>query len=340
MAQIFVCPVKALTQAQIPGSPVTLSPLSSADVSCRSASNDTEPTTEQQLMVGEDAGAFDVEKQSTRSWALFTGILTVVLAALYALWIQPGAGLADDYIAVLSGWSNGNPEVTITLILAIFAAYHSGLAGLRPQGEQLIGARAYRVVFAAGSLMLAVVALVYFINHRYDGTPLWDFRGIQGVHELVWVLNFISFGFLYPSTFNLLEVAAVDKPQLHMWESGIMRISRHPQMVGQALWCTAHLLWIGNSFMVVTSAGLMAHHLFGCWHGDRRLGAKYGAAYEAVKARTSVFPFQAIWEGRQQLPADYYKEFLRLPYLTITAVTIGAYYSHPLMQTASHYLNW
>lgn len=62
--------------------------------------------------------------------------------------------------------------------------------------------------------MLAVVALVYFINHRYDGTPLWDFRGIQGVHELVWILNFISFGFLYPSTFNLLEVGSLVKAQV------------------------------------------------------------------------------------------------------------------------------
>lgn len=69
-----------------------------------------------------------------------------------------------------------------------------------------MGARAYRVLFAAGSLMLAVVALVYFINHRYDGIPLWDFRSITGVHELVWILNFASFWFLYPSTFNLLEV--------------------------------------------------------------------------------------------------------------------------------------
>ncbi len=43
----------------------------------------------------------------------------------------------------------------------------------------------------------------------------------------------------------------------------------------------------------------MAHHLFGCWHGDRRLSAKYGEAFEVVKARTSTFPFQAIWEGRQ-----------------------------------------
>lgn len=72
-----------------------------------------------------------------------------------------------------------------------------------------MGARAYRVFFALGSLPLATVALVYFINHRYDGLPLWDVRGVPGVHEAVWALNFISFWFLYPSTFNILEVAAV-----------------------------------------------------------------------------------------------------------------------------------
>lgn len=73
-------------------------------------------------------------------------------------------------------------------------------------GEKLIGARAYRVIFALVSLPLATVAIVYFINHRYDGTALWDLRGVPGVHEFVWILNFISFYFLYPSTFNILEV--------------------------------------------------------------------------------------------------------------------------------------
>lgn len=73
-------------------------------------------------------------------------------------------------------------------------------------GEKLIGARAYRVIFALVSLPLATVAIVYFINHRYDGTALWDLRGLPGVHEFVWILNFISFYFLYPSTFNILEV--------------------------------------------------------------------------------------------------------------------------------------
>lgn len=68
-----------------------------------------------------------------------------------------------------------------------------------------MGARAYRVLFAAVSLPLAVVAVVFFINHRYDGVPLWNLRGSPGVHGAVWAANFVSFFFLYPSTFNLLE---------------------------------------------------------------------------------------------------------------------------------------
>jgi zeta-carotene isomerase len=63
-------------------------------------------------------------------------------------------------------------------------------------------------------------------------------------------------------------------------------------------------------------------------------------AFEQVKARTSTFPFQAIWEGRQQLPPDYYKEFLRGPYFFLVPFCIGAYLCHPLMQQASYWLGW
>jgi zeta-carotene isomerase len=98
-------------------------------------------------------------------------------------------------------------------------------------GENVIGARAWRVLFAGISLPLATVALFYFINHRYDGTVLWNIRSIAGVHTALWITNFVSFLLLYPSTFNLLEIAAVDKPKLHLWESGVIRITRHPQVL-------------------------------------------------------------------------------------------------------------
>jgi hypothetical protein len=108
-------------------------------------------------------------------------------------------------------------------------AYFS-LPSVSPAGEEIIGARAYRVVFALISLPLAVTTVVYFINHRYSGTPLWNLQDVPGMHSAVWALSFVSFFFLYPSTFNILEVAAVDKPKLHLWETGIMRVTRHPQV--------------------------------------------------------------------------------------------------------------
>lgn len=90
------------------------------------------------------------------------------------------------------------------------------------------------MLFGDRSIKLAddpmVVIQVYFINHRYDGVQLWQLQSIPWLHHLLWVTNFVSFFFLYPSTFNLLEVAAVDKPKMHLWESGIMRITRHPQV--------------------------------------------------------------------------------------------------------------
>jgi zeta-carotene isomerase len=146
--------------------------------------------------------------------------------------------------------------------------------------------------------------------------------------------------FLYPSTFNLLEVAAVDEPRQHLWETGVTRITRHPQAVGQGLWCAAHTLWVGTPVMLAATAGLMAHHLFGVWNGDRRLRDRHGEAFQAVKARTSAWPFAAILDGRQVLPPDYWREWARWPYAVVVAATLGAYWAHPLMQAASYGLKW
>ena len=147
----------------------------------------------------------------------------------WQVWIAPQGGLAGPFAAGIESLLSSS-EVVMVAIFAVFALVHSGLAFLRPYGtalyeikpfmtlqferipsytcagEQLVGARAFRVLFASLSLPLALLAVVYFINHRYDGAQLWNLRGQPFVHETVWLLNFISFYFLYPSTFNLLEV--------------------------------------------------------------------------------------------------------------------------------------
>jgi uncharacterized membrane protein len=218
-------------------------------------------------------------------------------------------------------------------LLLIFAIIHSGLAALRFLGEQKVGARLYRVIFALASIPAATILIIYFFNHRYDGVQLWQVQQVGGVKSLVWILSAISFLFLYPATFNLLEIAAIAKPQVHLYETGIIRITRHPQMVGQVIWCIAHTLWLGTSFTLVTSLGLIAHHLFAVWHGDRRLTKRYGEAFTKAKARTSVIPFLAILDGRQSLK---WQEFVRPAYLGVAGFVGLLWWGHPwLMQITS-----
>lgn len=224
-------------------------------------------------------------------------------------------------------WLTASHGIMLAMLVG-FAIAHSGLAALRPKGEALIGPRAYRILFALVSLPLAVILITYFINHRYDGLRLWNLQGVPGISAVVWTLSALSFFFLYPATFNLLEIAAIEKPQVHLYETGIIRITRHPQMVGQVIWCVAHTLWLGTTFTLLTSLGLVAHHLFAVWHGDRRWGARYGDAFEAVKARTSVIPFLAIVQGKQALKAE---EFLRPAYLGVAAFIVGLWWFHPTM---------
>jgi len=235
-----------------------------------------------------------------------------------------------------ASWFAASHFIMLALLLG-FAIAHSGLAALRPWGEARLGPRLYRLLFAAISIPFATVLIIYFFNHRYDGAQLWNLQGVPGIRAAIGTLSAVSFLFLYPATFNLLEIAAIEKPQVHLYATGIIRITRHPQMVGQILWCVAHALWLGTSFMLVTCCGLIAHHLFGVWHGDRRLEQRHGDAFLQVKERTSVIPFRAVLDGRQQLQVQ---EFLRPAYAGVAAFVVLLWWGHPWLVAATAKVPW
>ena len=221
---------------------------------------------------------------------------------------------------------------TIIGLLIGFAVIHSGGASLRAWGVERIGERAWRLLFAAVSIPSAVIVIGYFLAHRYDGLRLWNLQDQAWIVPLVWIGTAISFLFLYPATYNLLEIPAVLKPQVRLYATGIIRISRHPQAVGQILWCCTHLLWIGSSFMVVTCLGLIGHHLFAVWNGDRRLQNRFGHAFEELRANTSVIPFVAVLNGRQQLQ---WQEFLRPAQLGIAIAVAVFWWAHRWIGSAA-----
>ena len=216
-------------------------------------------------------------------------------------------------------------------LILIFAVIHSGGAALRSRAEDLMGPRLWRLCFVSLSLPSAVILISYFLAHRYDGIRLWNVQGNSYVFVLVWILTAISFLFLYPATYNLLEIPSVLKPQVRLYGTGIMRITRHPQAIGQIIWCLAHTLWIGTSFTFITSIGLISHHLFAIWHGDRRLEIKFGEEFYKYKESTSIIPFAAVLDGRQQIKLN---EFLKLSQLGILIAIAVIWWSHKYINIA------
>ena len=317
-----------------------------------SSSQDNPSSSSSPLLVGDDAAYFSFQDQKLDEWIKFTVATGTVLALVAYVWFLPIGWHGGDWFLhnfVQQGILQGStdPGATMFVMLSIFAICHSGLAGLRTYAEPIVGSRPWRVLFALVSLPLALSCISFFVNHAHDGVQLWqlvptssDTTAVATYHAVLWMINFVSFLFLYPSSFNLLEIAAIQPPQLHLYETGITRITRHPQAIGQIMWCVAHTAWLGTSTAVAASTVLIGHHVFSMYHGDRRLANRHGEAFDYIKSKTSIVPFQAIWEGRQELPAEYWKEFLRGPYAIVVAGTVGAYLAHPWMQAGAALLNW
>ena len=81
-----------------------------------------------------------------------------------------------------------------------------------------MGERIWRVFFGVVSLPLAFSTIVFFINHRYDGVPLWDFKlvpgeAVFGVWGLrVWVLGFVMHAVSYSGSLSGLPTPLNPKP--------------------------------------------------------------------------------------------------------------------------------
>ena len=234
----------------------------------------------------------------------------------------------------------------VFILIIIFAIIHSGGAALRNKAESIMGPRLWRLLFVSASLPSAIILIGYFLTHRYDGIRLWNLQGNSFVFYTVWVLTAISFLFLYPATYNLLEIPSVQRPKIRIYSTGIMRVTRHPQAIGQIIWCIAHSLWIGTSFTLVTSLGLIFHHLFAIWHGDKRLEFKFGEEFYKFRESTSIIPFLAIIEGRQVFK---FREYFKLSQLGILIAIIVIWTSHKYINIAvtqfnssflSEFLDW
>lgn len=114
-----------------------------------------------------DSALFKLEEQSLSDWSTFCVAVGAVLSVVYFAWLSPsGFNLGNKFIESLEQLAGGSSSITMSIMYLVFATVHSGLAGMRQYAETVVGARAWRYVFALFSLPLALSCILYFINHR------------------------------------------------------------------------------------------------------------------------------------------------------------------------------
>ena len=82
---------------------------------------------------------------------------------------------------------------------------------------------------------------------------------------------------------------------------GIFTITRHPLIMGIALWAVAHLLANGDAASLLLFGSLLLLALAGLRSQETRKRATIGEPWRRFEARTSFFPFVALLTGREKL---------------------------------------
>ncbi len=189
---------------------------------------------------------------------------------------------------------------SLALAAFLFALIHLGVSGtrLRDRLVAAIGLRAYMVVFSVAS----VGAIVWLVG-AYKAAPYVATWGqLQWWKPVMIALMLPAFllvvvGLTTPNPTAVAQEGLAAQPP-----RGIVRITRHPFLVGVALWSSIHLVGNGDWASLLFFASLAVVSIAGTVSIDvKRRRALGAAAWDGFAQQTSIVPFAAILDGRARL---------------------------------------
>ncbi|MEN3976650.1 NnrU family protein [Emcibacter sp. SYSU 3D8] len=187
---------------------------------------------------------------------------------------------------------------------ALFLLIHSLISGtgLRATITDAIGEKTYRGIFSLVSLGAIVwMAMSYNAVSETGSRYLWNL-GNAG-HGIALLLVFLGLMFAVigvatknPTAMQQEGLLAADDPA-----TGIVRITRHPFLVGVVLWAAAHLLANGDLGSLIFFGTFLLVSLIGMPNIDAKRARRDPEGWARFAARTSRTPFAAILKGRNSL---------------------------------------
>lgn len=216
----------------------------------------------------------------------------------------------------------------ISLILGVcfFVGIHLFISGTGLRGElvQRYGERLYMAMFS----LLSLLGLVWMIA-AYHTAPYVELWGqLTGGRWLSSLLVLIAFLFIVPGMLSRNPTAIGGEALLGEEEParGIFRISRHPFLMGFAIWSATHMIYNGDLSSNIFFGGFFILSVFGPCAIDKKLASQ--PDWQAFADKTSIFPFIAILDQRNTLEI---KELLNWRLAAAIIVYIAVFKLHRFM---------
>ncbi len=190
--------------------------------------------------------------------------------------------------------------ISLLLATCAFTAIHIGISGtrLRDRLTVQLGERGYMLLFSALSVATIVWLVVAYNGASYE--PTWGQLEWWKSAQLVLMLPaflLVVLGLTTPNPTAVAQQGLAAQPP-----NGIVRVTRHPFLVGMVIWATVHLIGNGDvasllffaCFAIVAGAGTVSIDA----KRRRSLGPE---VWDVFARQTSIIPFAAVLGGRMTI---------------------------------------
>ena len=185
---------------------------------------------------------------------------------------------------------------SLFLAALFFIAIHLGVSGTRARDllVRRIGPRGYMVVFSLAS----TAGIVWLISayKAADYVSLWgqlEWWKPVAIALMLPAFVLVVVGLATPNPTSVAQEGLAGRPP-----RGIVRVTRHPFLVGVSLWAGVHLIGNGDVASLLLFGSLLIVAALGTLSIDAKRRRTLGAGWDEFASRTSILPFGAILAGR------------------------------------------
>jgi uncharacterized membrane protein len=166
-----------------------------------------------------------------------------------------------------------------------------------------VGEQPYRGIYSLVAAATLGPLIYEFARNKHAGPLLWYLRDDAPIRWLAWLLMLTALILLIGS-FITPNPGAMGAPGSRTEPRGLLKITRHPGLMGFILFGIAHMLMNGWAGDVIFFGMFPALGILGGMHQDRRKIRELGDNYREFLAKTSFVPFAALLSARVRWSSD------------------------------------